>query len=59
MTGILFVTWDGGGNVPPALEIAREVTARGASARFLGHESQRIAIESAGFPFEAYRQARP
>ena len=59
MAGVLFVTWDGGGNVPPALAIARELAERGTSTRFLGHESQRSAIESAGFPFEAYRHARP
>jgi UDP:flavonoid glycosyltransferase YjiC (YdhE family) len=51
---ILFVTWDGGGNVPPALAIARELQGRGAAVRFLGHARQRQMIESAGFPFEQY-----
>lgn len=58
MTRVLFVTWDGGGNVPPALDIAREVVAQGGTARFLGHEGQRDAIESAGFAFEAYNHAK-
>jgi UDP:flavonoid glycosyltransferase YjiC (YdhE family) len=59
MERVLFVTWDGGGNVPPAVEIAREVAKGGGAPRFLGHEGQRAAIEAAGFPFEAYRHARP
>ena len=37
MADILFVTWDGGGNVPPALGIARELQRRGHAVRFLGH----------------------
>ncbi len=40
MADILFVTWDGGGNVPPALGIARELQAQGHAVRFLGHEIQ-------------------
>ncbi len=55
MSNILFVTWDGGGNVPPALAIAGELRTRGESVRFLGHARQREAIEAAGFRFEQYR----
>jgi UDP:flavonoid glycosyltransferase YjiC (YdhE family) len=51
MVKALFVTWDGGGNLPPALGIAAELVRRGGFARFLGHESQRAAIEAAGFAF--------
>jgi UDP:flavonoid glycosyltransferase YjiC (YdhE family) len=58
MASVLFVTWDGGGNVPPALGIAAELRARGEQVRFLGHEQQRAAIEGAGFRFEPYRHAR-
>ena len=29
MASILFVTWDGGGNLPPALGIAAELRDRG------------------------------
>jgi hypothetical protein len=38
MGDILFVTWDGGGNVPPAIGIACELQRRGESVRVLGHE---------------------
>ena len=51
MSEVLFVTWDGGGNVPPALGIATELAARGHSVRFLGHAGQREAVTAAGFPF--------
>jgi UDP:flavonoid glycosyltransferase YjiC (YdhE family) len=54
----LFVTMDGGGNLPPALGIAREIVRRGGTARFLGHEPQRQFIEAAGFGFEAVRLGR-
>jgi hypothetical protein len=59
MASILFVTWDGGGNLPPALGIAAELRSRGGQVRFLGHEQQRRAIEGAGLRFEPYRHARP
>ena len=46
MAEILFVTWDGGGNVPPALGIAAELRPRGhARPRSLGHAAQRAALE--------------
>ena len=49
MAEIVVVTWDGGGNVPPALAIARELG--GARARRPGARataSQREAVEAAG-----------
>ncbi len=49
MAEIIVVTWDGGGNVPPALAIAHELAARGHGIRVLGHRSQRVVIEAAGF----------
>lgn len=55
----LFVTLDAGGNLPPALGIAREIVRRGGTARFLGHEPQRATIEHAGFRFESVRRGRP
>jgi UDP:flavonoid glycosyltransferase YjiC (YdhE family) len=58
MAEIVIVTWDGGGNVPPALAIARELAARGHGIRILGHRSQREAIEAAGFEAVAVRRAR-
>ena len=55
MNNVLFVTWDGGGNVPPALGIAAELKRRGNAVRFLGHPSQRQAIEAAGFTVEEFQ----
>src|SRR5690349_18888314 len=59
MAEILFVTWDGGGNVPPALGIAAELQQRGHGVRFLGHDTQRTQITGAGFAFTAYPTAAP
>ncbi len=59
MYSVLFVTWDGGGNVPPALGIAAELTRRGNAVRVLGHPSQKEAIEAAGFEFEGFLRAKP
>jgi UDP:flavonoid glycosyltransferase YjiC (YdhE family) len=59
MASLLFVTWDGGGNLPPALGVAAELQARGEQVRFLGHEQQGEAVERAGLRFEPYRHARP
>jgi FAD binding domain len=58
MANVLFVTWDGGGNVPPTLGIAAELRRRGHAVRFLGHAQQRTQIEAKGLPFEAYTHAR-
>ncbi|WP_166870890.1 glycosyltransferase [Salinibacterium sp. ZJ450] len=58
MGSVLFVTWDGGGNVPPALGIATELARRGHAVRFLGHPSQREALTGAGFTAEEFRHAR-
>jgi UDP:flavonoid glycosyltransferase YjiC (YdhE family) len=55
---VLFATWDGGGNLPPALGIAREVQRRGGTATFLGNAIQRAAVEAAGLPFVAFREGR-
>jgi UDP:flavonoid glycosyltransferase YjiC (YdhE family) len=55
----LFVTIDGGGNLPPALGIAGEIVRRGGTARFLGHEPQRRAVEQAGFRFAPVHEGRP
>ena len=57
MTEILVVTWDGGGNVPPALLIATELRRRGHGVRVLGHETQRDAVTAAGLPFRGYPTA--
>ncbi|OBK48828.1 glycosyltransferase [Mycobacterium sp. 1081908.1] len=52
---ILFVTVDGGGNIPPQLAIARALKHRGAQVSFLGHEGVREQVEAAGFAFEPFR----
>ncbi len=58
MAEILFVTWDGGGNVPPAVGIASELRRRGHAVRFLGHAVQEEALTAAGFEFVRPTQAR-
>ena len=58
MSTILFVTIDAGGNVPPALAIARELQARGHRIVFLAHAQQKGVIEEAGFGFTAFTEAR-
>jgi UDP:flavonoid glycosyltransferase YjiC (YdhE family) len=59
MARILVVTWDGGGNVPPMLGIARELLRRRHQVRVLGHPQQREVVVSAGLNFIEYRHARP
>ena len=59
MADILFVTWDGGGNVPPATAIAAELRRRGHRVRFVGHASQRAPLEAQGFEVEPTTHARP
>jgi len=54
MAGFQFVTWDGGGNLPPALGIARELHRRGHAVGVIGEESQRSADVSAGLSFTAW-----
>lgn len=58
MAEILFVTWDGGGNVPPALGIAAELQSRGHAVRVMGHARQRASLTAAGFEVVPTRQAR-
>ncbi|MFW0793335.1 glycosyltransferase [Gordonia sp. CPCC 205515] len=58
MARILFVTWDGGGNVTPAVTLAGELVKRGHGVRFIGHPSQREALSGRGFCVQSYRTAR-
>ena len=58
MSSILFVTWDGGGTVPPATALAHELVRRGHAVRFLGHPSQEEALLAEGFAFVRPRHAR-
>lgn len=57
MAEILFVTWDGGGNVPPALAIADELRRRGHGTHVLGHRGQETAVTAHGHPFTPYAEA--
>jgi UDP:flavonoid glycosyltransferase YjiC (YdhE family) len=50
MSRITLVTWDGGGDLGPALAIARELARRGHHAAFPGRGTQRPAAETAGHP---------
>lgn len=59
MSNLLFVTWDGGGNVPPALGIAAELQDRGHRVRVMGHLVQHAQVEGAGLDFTAFHTARP
>jgi UDP:flavonoid glycosyltransferase YjiC (YdhE family) len=58
MARILFVTWDGGGNVPPLLGIAAELHRRGHAVRVIGHGGQADTVADAGLEFTAYPTAR-
>jgi len=58
MAEILIVTWDGGGNVPPALGIAAELKSRGHAVRVLGHATQQPSLAAAGFEVAPTREAR-
>ena len=59
MARILFATWDGGGNVPPATTIADQLRRRGHDVAFLGHETQRAHLTGLGFAFTPYAGAKP
>jgi UDP:flavonoid glycosyltransferase YjiC (YdhE family) len=59
MSEILFVTWDGGGNVGPAVEMAHELQRRGHGVRFLGQAQQGDALRGAGFGFGAFTRPGP
>jgi MGT family glycosyltransferase len=57
MANIAFVTWDGGGNVPPAVGMAQALVARGHGVRFFGYEVQRARIEAQGLAFSALERS--
>jgi UDP:flavonoid glycosyltransferase YjiC (YdhE family) len=58
MSSILFITWDGGGNVPPLLGIAAELQARGHRVRVMGHAQQAESVVASGLPFLPFTHAR-
>jgi MGT family glycosyltransferase len=53
----LFTTWEGGGNVSPALEAVRKLLARGHRVRVMSDECNRPESEAAGARFIAWRRA--
>jgi MGT family glycosyltransferase len=53
----LFTTWEGGGNVTPALEVVRKLVARGHRVRVMAEECNRPESEAAGAAFTAWERA--
>ena len=53
----LFTTWEGGGNVTPALEVVRKLAARGHHVRVMSEECNRPESEAAGATFHSWRRA--
>jgi len=57
MSRFLFLLWDGGGNVPPQLGIARRLVARGHQVRVLTEPSLESEVTAAGASFVALTSA--
>lgn len=55
---ILFVMFDGGGNVPTQLKVAKALRARGVRVHVLGHHGLRKRVEQEGFSFELFAHGR-
>src|SRR4051812_44791468 len=53
----LFTTWEGGGNLSPALEAVRKLVARGHRVRVMSEECNRTESEAAGATFISWRRA--
>lgn len=53
----VFATWEGGGNVQPALTIARRLAARGHRVRFMSDACSRWEVEAAGLAFVPWTTA--
>src|SRR3954470_11334448 len=58
-SSVLLVTWDGSGNLPPELSLARALMARGHTVRALAHGSLREPMEREGIEFLPLHGARP
>ena len=59
MTSALFVTFEAGGNVHPALGLAQRLVADGGQALVLGTPSQRAVVAAAGLEFEPFSLEQP
>lgn len=53
----LFTTWEGGGNVPPAIETARKLVAAGHRVRFMTEEASRADAQECGATFVSWTRA--
>lgn len=53
----LFTTWEGGGNVAPALTVARKLQERGHRVRFMSDEVCRDEVQSVGVAFRPWNRA--
>jgi MGT family glycosyltransferase len=56
-TRILFTSWEGGGNVTPALTVARKLAARGHRVRFMSDEANRADARAYGLSFVPWKLA--
>jgi UDP:flavonoid glycosyltransferase YjiC (YdhE family) len=55
----LIVSWDGGGNAPPALNLGARLIGRGHQVRLLGWESMASRAAAAGVEFTTYPSVPP
>lgn len=53
----LFTTWEGGGNMTPALEAVRKLLARGHRVRVMSEECNRPECEAVGASFRGWQRA--
>jgi MGT family glycosyltransferase len=53
----LFTTWEGGGNIAPAITVARKLLQRGHRVRFMSDRANREDAEAAGLAFRPWREA--
>ena len=58
MSDVLWACWDGGGNLPPSIGIARELEARGHRVHFHGRPEMVDRVRAAGLDADALAQAR-
>ena len=55
----LIVSWDGGGNAPPALNLGARLVRQGHQVRLLGWESMASRAAAAGVEFATYPSVPP
>jgi len=56
---VLIATWDGGGNVGPAIALGQRLRQRGCDVRLMGWESLRSRTAAAGLKFSSYPSVPP